>query len=584
MEQQGGVAAVVAEGGAEDAQSVEELKAEIEEVRQQVNRDKAGYAEQQRQLELAEERQRLRRVLDLEKETSIDWVQSATELEDERKAVDEDRTGPYCEGTTRTDGRKLVMPQQNSGEVQDYGANITKKEYTWTIHGMSWLNMSLERRGHGCAQSEPFTISKSFGLLYNPAGGNLAYTSDYSNGDFFYNSSFVDKSQNNFMGSLAFTCENIINLVMRYSFFIKRKDGEFIQWGRTTNHVQHSCCQVAAPMFGPDVHKEGQSHGPVGVFGLSHEELIDSEWVQDDSFTIKLVVEVKSKSWPTRDKIPLIGEQTPKPTFGKEFLALLQDGRHTDITFVVQGKELRAHSLVLMARSAVFEKELSCGMRESEERRVIVDDIDTATFQAMLEFIYTDDFEAVEKMVVEARAATDDGGGDSQGGGLDGRQGKQVDAKAGAGGGGAYESEASFTKKRIALLQSLLQAAHRYQIARLQAWCELQLCNCIVVEEACSVLTQAHLFEAVDLEQACLRFIKAHFDKVVMTASFGVMTQEWPEVALRISMFMAGLAPGTACAALEAQKKVRQQQQQCVELDSSSQLSSGSKRKRGPDA
>jgi speckle-type POZ protein len=278
-------------------------------------------------------------------------------------------------------------------------------------------------------------------------------------------------------------------------------------------------------------------------------------------FTFGLVLEVKSKSWPTRNKIPLIGDQIPEPTFGKDFHTLLQEGRHSDITFVVKGEEIKAHSLVLKARSKVFEKELSIGMREAAEQRVIIDDIESATFHAMLEFMYTDDFQAVEKMAAEARSAQDDG-----------EDVKAEDGKGSAVGGGAYESADSLTKKRIALLQSLLQAAHRYQIVRLRAWCELQLCKCIVVGEVCSVFTQAHLYEAVELEQACLRFIKTHFHQVVMTAGFGTMTEEWPVLALRISIFMAGLSPASAHAAIKAQHQVRarrQPQEMCIEGGSS---------------
>ena len=43
-------------------------------------------------------------------------------------------------------------------------------------------------------------------------------------------------------------------------------------------------------------------------------------------------------------------------------------------------------------------------MRESHERQIIVEDCNPATFKAMLQFLYTDDFGHVEKMVEAAHA------------------------------------------------------------------------------------------------------------------------------------------------------------------------------------
>lgn len=51
-------------------------------------------------------------------------------------------------------------------------------------------------------------------------------------------------------------------------------------------------------------------------------------------------------------------------------------------------------------------------------------------------------------------------------------------------------------------LQKLLSVSHLYQVQRLRLWCEHKLCECLTVVDAFSILCQAHLYEAKQLEQA----------------------------------------------------------------------------------
>merc|ERR1712232_1314585 len=94
----------------------------------------------------------------------------------------------------------------------------------------------------------------------------------------------------------------------------------------------------------------------------------------------------------------------------------------------------------------------------------------------------------------------------------------------------------------MSMLQHVLAVSHKYQVARLRLWCEEQLCKHITVTEVCSVLCQAHLYEAKQLESACLTFIMKNMQSVMVVPSFGVLAKEWPAVMLKISRFMAGIS------------------------------------------
>jgi len=71
-----------------------------------------------------------------------------------------------------------------------------------------------------------------------------------------------------------------------------------------------------------------------------------------------------------------------------DFLKLLDDEDGKDVTFLVQGEEIRAHRNVLSARSAYFQAEFQSGMEESVSNQVKIPDIAPEVFRQLLKFLY----------------------------------------------------------------------------------------------------------------------------------------------------------------------------------------------------
>ena len=109
----------------------------------------------------------------------------------------------------------------------------------------------------------------------------------------------------------------------------------------------------------------------------------------------------------------------------------------------------------------------------------------------------------------------------------------------------------------MTMLQQVLALAHKYQMNRLQQWCERELCECISVEDVCSVLCQAHLYECKKLEDKCLDFIKDRMNDVVKTDAFGPLSREWPQVSLKITLHNAHVSASNAATAMEKQLHAR---------------------------
>ena len=149
-------------------------------------------------------------------------------------------------------------------------------------------------------------------------------------------------------------------------------------------------------------------------------------------------------------------------------------------------------------------------MQESITKQIVIEDCDAATFRAFLKFLYTDSLPIAGELMPKA---SDDGGSHKDG---------QVS---------------------LAPMLALLAEGHKYQVTRLQRWCEQQLCDRLSAPQLCGILKQAHLFQAEQLEHACLSYLRDHMTEVAILPAYGELFKAWPEIGLRISFFMTGLAP-----------------------------------------
>ena len=86
-----------------------------------------------------------------------------------------------------------------------------------------------------------------------------------------------------------------------------------------------------------------------------------------------------------------------KHTLKDDMASLMQDGASSDVTLVAGRKELKAHKLILSARSPVFARMFQHNTRESITNTVTITDITAEVLEAMLQFIYTDDCAILQK-------------------------------------------------------------------------------------------------------------------------------------------------------------------------------------------
>ena len=477
-----------------EAMTAEALRAEIAATRRLQQAAEGRGQELDEEIRQADERQRLRRELDEAREDLEEQEATNRCKAGIRQGIDADRPG-FALGhpSAHVNRRQGGGNHASAGESRDFGHTVASGEFVWELRHFSWLQSALKqqkRRAHiDYTESGMFQVGcYDFYFMYHPQGGKL---------------NSCRPAQH---GTLAIVPETDDRILLRYSIFVRKRGGDFVQWGESCDEMHHldeGCYEKA---YGPDVHEAGFPPEVKGIFGLTHDQLRKSDWVENDTLTVKFVLEVRPDEIEEIQSLPEIAE-VPGPTIINDTHALLQNGKGSDVRFMVHGQVIHAHSQVLCARSDVFDKQLAGGMKESVTKEIVIEDCDFVTFKAFLKFLYTDNLPGVEELSAQASSA-------------------------------AWSEHAG--SAQLSHMQALLAVSHKYQVTRLQRWCEKQLSERLSAAELCGLLRQAHLLQAEQLERACLSYLKAHMAEVVKLPAYGKMIKAWPQIALKINFYMLG--------------------------------------------
>ena len=88
------------------------------------------------------------------------------------------------------------------------------------------------------------------------------------------------------------------------------------------------------------------------------------------------------------DAIFIADEYESVKTLLNDMGNLLLDTETSDVVLLCQGEEIRAHNLILSARSQVFRAMLQSQMLESTRREIRIEDSDKDVLKEMLSYIY----------------------------------------------------------------------------------------------------------------------------------------------------------------------------------------------------
>ncbi|CAL5003239.1 unnamed protein product [Urochloa decumbens] len=223
---------------------------------------------------------------------------------------------------------------------------------------------------------------------------------------------------------------------------------------------------------------------------IKRSQLEASQYLRDDRLSIQCAVTVIKETRVSEARtVPEIG--VPPSNLAEHLGRLLEEGDGADVTFEVQGENIPAHRTVLVSRSMVFKAELCGQMKERNEDRIAIGDMQPDVFKALLRFIYTDSLPAMLDL------SKDDS---------------------------------------LEMTRHLLVAADRYAMDRLKLVCAEILSKSLDVENVTTTLGLADRHNCSVLKDACTEFIISSnkMDDVAKTQGFACLKRSCPSVLVEV--------------------------------------------------
>lgn len=209
---------------------------------------------------------------------------------------------------------------------------------------------------------------------------------------------------------------------------------------------------------------------------IKRAELQSSGLLMNDTVVVRCEVSVVVTETTVPSEGPYI--HVPPARVGEDLAKLMHDESSCDVTFIVgeERERIRAHKLILGARSDVFLTMFNSPMRQGQEEGMeVVQDTQPEVFRALLHFVYTGE--------LRARDDTPE------------------------------------------MSQHLLRAADFFRLDRLRLMCERRLCEKVDASNVSTTLVLADMHNAQQLKQVCLDYAAANLQGVMSSDGFGTLMQ-----------------------------------------------------------
>ncbi|KAI3932974.1 hypothetical protein MKW98_029207 [Papaver atlanticum] len=225
---------------------------------------------------------------------------------------------------------------------------------------------------------------------------------------------------------------------------------------------------------------------------LIRSSLENSDFLRDDCLVIQCTVGVVGTrvEGGKHCAIPV-----PPSDMIQSLKSLLESGTGSDVTFQVGDKLFKAHKLVVATRSPVFKAQFFGLVGNPDMKTVVIEDFDPIAFKAMLLFLYTDELPEAHEL---------------------------------------FDSDPHCTSTVV--VQHLLAASDRFDLARLKLMCEAKLCEEITTNTVAITLTLAEQHHCVQLKTVCLNFAARpeNLGAVMQSEGFAYLEESCPSLLLEL--------------------------------------------------
>ncbi|KAF1766545.1 hypothetical protein GCK72_006502 [Caenorhabditis remanei] len=225
-----------------------------------------------------------------------------------------------------------------------------------------------------------------------------------------------------------------------------------------------------------------------GYFEYIRREVLIGHVQPTDDLHLSLIITVTFDTvTKASQNIRSIAPELPKPVeVTKDLENLFRSGKHSDFTFIVEGRELRAHRAILAARSPVFAAMMESHTSESQNSRVIMEDLEYDVVEALLYYIYTGTCPNMGSHALE-----------------------------------------------------ILAAADRYALPGLKNLAEMAMRNNLAADTICKHLAHADLYNMTEFKKEAIKFICLNANSVISSDGFINLTKSNPHLIADIMSTLA---------------------------------------------
>lgn len=213
----------------------------------------------------------------------------------------------------------------------------------------------------------------------------------------------------------------------------------------------------------------------------------------DGTVQIRIDICLFPRALPTSEAAPPSAGDTELLKLSADLKQAFQSGWRSDATLKCGGTDIKAHRLILAARSPVFKAMFEHEMQEEAQGIVEIDEIEPSVMRDLVAFLYTGECSLDPESSSSSSSSSSAASGD-------------LEEEAGAGGLSVEEKKSAAASPASALTShgdracKLFAAAHRFQVASLIETTEKYLGKTLTIDNVVERLLLADRFCAAELK------------------------------------------------------------------------------------
>ena len=118
---------------------------------------------------------------------------------------------------------------------------------------------------------------------------------------------------------------------------------------------------------------------------------------------------------------------------------------------------------------------------------------------------------------------------------------------------------------QLSQIQALLAISHKYEVKRLQLWCEAKLSEIIDTSQVCGHPLPSAPLAGEAAREGMFLLRQSRADQVLTQPAYVELIKKWPQTGVKVSLFSAGVSYTELLRMVDGLEKPQERSQQATE-------------------